>query len=117
MDFTERVTNTLHFPVICETLSSVCVSICLTSAVLGDIIFSQQLLQMSSEILERQGFSTGMRHDTGSTDPHMMTAHHNRGAPLVSSHTEETRPEVKTGLPAIISSPCPQSDYFDRGWF
>ncbi len=49
---------------------------------------------MSSEILERQGFSTGMRHDISSTDPHMtahVSQHHNRGAALVSSHTEETR--------------------------
>ncbi len=71
-----------------------CVSVYLTSAVLSDIIFSQQLLQMSSEILERQGFSTGTRHDIGSTDPHMtahISQHHNRGVPLVSSHTEETR--------------------------
>lgn len=53
--------STFHFRVICEALSTgvKSVSVCVTSAVLGDVIFSQQFLQMSSEILERQGFSTG----------------------------------------------------------
>jgi len=57
----------MYLGLICETLSStgksVCVSGCLTFAVLSDGIFSQQLLQVSSKILERQGFSTWKRHD------------------------------------------------------